>query len=108
MQSFPAAPDGHPHFTSSSSTIEVEVKSSSPLYFIGDFANHFTGRAAPWLGKSIRCTFQRGPSCMQTGTMGGRERPHRAAKSRPDPYGLRGSLPLLAAGIRSSCFGRAG
>jgi hypothetical protein len=26
-----------------------------------------------------------------------RERPHRAAKSRPDPFGLRGSLPPLAA-----------
>jgi hypothetical protein len=37
----------------------------------------------------------------------GRERPHRAAKSRPDPFGLRGSLPPLAAGTRSSCFGRA-
>jgi len=35
-----------------------------------------------------------------------RERPHRAAKSRPDPFGLRGSLPPLAAGNRSSCFGR--
>src|SRR6266481_5791006 len=33
--------------------------------------------------------------------------PHRAAKSRPGPCGLRGSLPPLAAGIRSSCFGRA-
>src|SRR2546429_6740768 len=32
---------------------------------------------------------------------------HRAAKSRPDPFGLRGSLPPLAAGSRSSCFGRA-
>jgi len=76
MQSFPVAPDGHPHFTSSSSTIEVEVKSSSPLYFIGGFASHFTGSAAPWLSKSIRCTFQRGPNCTCTGTMGGRERPH--------------------------------
>src|SRR6266481_1288766 len=37
-----------------------------------------------------------------------RERPHRAAKSRPDPFGLQGSLPPLAAGIHSSCFGRAG
>jgi hypothetical protein len=26
-----------------------------------------------------------------------RERPHRAAQSRPDPCGLRGSLPPLAA-----------
>jgi hypothetical protein len=43
IQSFPVAPDGHPHFSSSCSTIAVEVKSSSPLYFIGDFANHFTG-----------------------------------------------------------------
>jgi hypothetical protein len=25
-----------------------------------------------------------------------------------DPFGLRGSLPPLAAGMRSSCFGRAG
>ncbi len=37
-----------------------------------------------------------------------RERPHRAAKSRPDPFGLRGSLPPLAAEKRSSCFGRGG
>ena len=36
-----------------------------------------------------------------------RERPHRAAESRPGPCGLRGSLPPLAAGIHSSCFGRA-
>jgi hypothetical protein len=36
-----------------------------------------------------------------------RERPHRAAKSRPGPFGLRGSLPPLAARNRSSCFGRA-
>jgi len=35
-----------------------------------------------------------------------RERPHRAAESRPDPFGLRGSLPPLAASKRSSCFGR--
>jgi len=35
-----------------------------------------------------------------------RERPHRAANSRPGPCGLRGSLPPLAAGNRSSCFGR--
>jgi len=35
-----------------------------------------------------------------------RERPHRAAESRPGPFGLRGSLPPLAAEIRSSCFGR--
>jgi hypothetical protein len=30
-----------------------------------------------------------------------RERPHRAAKLRPDPFGLRGSLPPLAARKRS-------
>lgn len=36
-----------------------------------------------------------------------RERPYRAAKSRPDPFGLRGSLPPLASEIRSSYFGRA-
>jgi hypothetical protein len=41
-----------------------------------DFTNHFTGGAEPWLGKSIRCMLRRGPSCTQTGTMGGRERPH--------------------------------
>ncbi len=46
------------------------------LYFILDFTNHFTGGAAPRLGKSIRYTLQRGPSRMQTGTMRGRERPH--------------------------------
>jgi hypothetical protein len=63
-------------FSSSFSTIEIEVKSSSPLYFSGDFTNHFTGGAPAWLGKSIRCTLLRGPSCMQTGTTGGRERPH--------------------------------
>ena len=33
-----------------------------------------------------------------------RERPHRAANSRPGPCGLRGSLPPLAGGRRSSCF----
>ena len=36
------------------------------------------------------------------------ERPHRAAKSRPDTFELRGSLPHLAAGIRRSYFGQAG
>ena len=36
-----------------------------------------------------------------------RERPHRAAKLRPGPFGLRGSLPPLAARNRISCFGRA-
>jgi hypothetical protein len=36
-----------------------------------------------------------------------RERPHRAAKARPGPCGLRGSLPPRAALNRSSCFGRA-
>jgi hypothetical protein len=45
-------------------------------YFIGDFTNHSTGGVAPLLGKSIRYTVQRGPRRMQTGTMGGRERPH--------------------------------
>jgi len=35
-----------------------------------------------------------------------RERPHGAAKSRPHPFGLRGSLPPLAAPNRSSCLGR--
>ena len=35
-----------------------------------------------------------------------RERPHRTANSRPGPCGLRGSLPPLAAGRRSSCFAR--
>ena len=75
-QSFPVAPEGHPHSSSSSSTIEIEVKSSSPLYFSGDFTNHFTWGVAPWLGKSIRCTLQKVPSCTHTGTMGGRERPH--------------------------------
>lgn len=34
------------------------------------------------------------------------ERPHGAAKSRPGPFGLRGSLPPLAAANRSSCLGR--
>jgi hypothetical protein len=36
-----------------------------------------------------------------------RERPHRAAQSRPGPFALRGSLPPRAAGNRSPCFGRA-
>jgi hypothetical protein len=35
-----------------------------------------------------------------------RERPHRSAKARPGPRGLRGSLPPRAAGNRSTCFGR--
>jgi hypothetical protein len=35
-----------------------------------------------------------------------RERPHGAAESRPGPFGLRGSLPPLAAPNRSSCLGR--
>ena len=35
-----------------------------------------------------------------------RERPHGAAKSRPRPFGLRGSLPPLAVGNQISCFGR--
>lgn len=35
MQSFPVAPKGHPLSSSSSSTIEVEVKSTSPQYFTG-------------------------------------------------------------------------
>ena len=37
------APGGHPHSSSPSSTIESEVKSSSPQYFTGDLTNHFTG-----------------------------------------------------------------
>jgi hypothetical protein len=42
----------------------------------GGFTNHFTGSAAPCLGKSMRYTLQKVPSCTHTGTMGWRERPH--------------------------------
>jgi hypothetical protein len=42
MQSFPVALERHPHSSLSSSKIEVEVKSSSPVYFSGNFTNHFT------------------------------------------------------------------
>jgi hypothetical protein len=60
----------------------------------GGFTNHFTGGAAPWLGKSMRYTLQKVPSCTHTGTMGGRERPHplthrasRALRGRSRPRG---------------------
>ena len=42
----------------------------------GGFTNHFTGSAAPCLGKSMRYRLQKVPSCTHTGTMGWRERPH--------------------------------
>jgi hypothetical protein len=74
------------------------------------FPGRFHLRLLPGLEISLRKRKQMQRTRQRSGTRPKhdqrRERPHRAAESRPDPFGLRGSLPPLAARKRSSCFGR--
>ena len=93
----------HPH-----QPVNVPVKSSEETSFSGDFTSEHHPGLEISDGKSRQMRQKRQRNGARPKHDQRRERPHRAAKSRPDPFGLRGSLPPLAAGIRSSCFGRAG
>ena len=115
----PDAFSGHLHFSNGERTggvvraASASTRKRSCEKFRGDiFPRRFHLRRHPGMEISDRKSRQMRQRWQENGARPKhdqrRERPHRAAKSRPDPFGLRGSLPPLAAEIRSSCFGRAG